>query len=198
VATTGQPYVFTGDNPLNATDPLGMRGTYCMEGVTQQYSGDLYGKTGNGPCSASNYWGDWCMYFDMRCQSDAHNYWAQVIAWVDAQANITPPPLYSETGPPRLGMPIGEQGPPDLALIPPGTEGGPDVVTNKDLVSGCVAKVGSSYASGDFQAQAAMGTVGAFLVTIEIPVVGEVTGTVAAFTNVVTATVNCLEGAAGA
>lgn len=30
VATTGQPYSFTGDDPLNATDPLGLHSVYVL------------------------------------------------------------------------------------------------------------------------------------------------------------------------
>ncbi len=32
VAETGQPYAFTGDDPLNATDPLGLHSVYALLG----------------------------------------------------------------------------------------------------------------------------------------------------------------------
>jgi len=52
VAETGQPYAFTGDDPLNATDPLGLKGWYCIDngkkskngkGVSHYYQGNKYG-----------------------------------------------------------------------------------------------------------------------------------------------------------
>ena len=62
LAETGQPYAFTGDNPLNATDPLGLDGCDCgddvpvgaMEemGMIPGYSGD--GTTGSSNASASS------------------------------------------------------------------------------------------------------------------------------------------------
>lgn len=56
VAETGQPYAFTGDDPLNATDPLGLKGWYCIHGQTHYYRGNKYGKTGNGTCSSRAIW----------------------------------------------------------------------------------------------------------------------------------------------
>jgi hypothetical protein len=53
VAETGQPYAFTGDDPLNATDPLGLKGWYCIKGKTHYYKGNKYGKVGNGKCVSS-------------------------------------------------------------------------------------------------------------------------------------------------
>jgi len=52
VATTDQPYVFTNDNPLNATDPLGLKGWYCIDGVSQYFEGNKYGKVGTGKCAS--------------------------------------------------------------------------------------------------------------------------------------------------
>jgi hypothetical protein len=53
VDETGQPYVFTNDNPLNETDPLGLKGWYCIDGQSHYYQGDKYGKTGSGKCPTS-------------------------------------------------------------------------------------------------------------------------------------------------
>jgi hypothetical protein len=53
LAETNQPYVFTNDDPLNATDPLGLKGWYCRGGVSEYYSGDKYGKVGTGRCKTS-------------------------------------------------------------------------------------------------------------------------------------------------
>jgi hypothetical protein len=39
VAESGQPYAFTGDDPLNATDPLGLKGWYCIGGQSHYYKG---------------------------------------------------------------------------------------------------------------------------------------------------------------
>ncbi len=50
VATTDQPFVFTNDNPLNSSDPLGLKGWYCIDGQTHYYEGNKYGVTGNGKC----------------------------------------------------------------------------------------------------------------------------------------------------
>ncbi len=50
VAETGQPYTFTGDDPLNATDPTGLRGWYCMGGRSVYYKGNKYGRSGTGRC----------------------------------------------------------------------------------------------------------------------------------------------------
>ena len=50
VMQTGQPYVFTGDDPLNVSDPTGLKGYYCMEGVSEYYSGNYYGDVGAGKC----------------------------------------------------------------------------------------------------------------------------------------------------
>jgi hypothetical protein len=51
VAETRQPYAFTGDDPLNATDPLGLKGWYCINGQTHYYKGNKYGPVGNGKCA---------------------------------------------------------------------------------------------------------------------------------------------------
>jgi RHS repeat-associated protein len=50
VALTDQPYVFTNDNPLNATDPLGLKGWYCMNGTSHYFEGNKYGAMGTGKC----------------------------------------------------------------------------------------------------------------------------------------------------
>jgi RHS repeat-associated protein len=50
VAKTGEPYAFTGDDPLNAADPLGLSGWYCIGGQTHFYRGNKYG-TANGTCA---------------------------------------------------------------------------------------------------------------------------------------------------
>ena len=54
VDSTGQPYVFANDNPLNGTDPLGLKGWYCIDGRSHYYQGDKYGKTGSGKCKSSS------------------------------------------------------------------------------------------------------------------------------------------------
>ena len=41
VSQTGQPYAYTGDNPLNATDPLGLRWFY-VGNKWQWYTGTKY------------------------------------------------------------------------------------------------------------------------------------------------------------
>ncbi len=46
---TDQPYVFTNDDPLNGTDPLGLKGWYCVNGVSHYYSGNQKGKA-TGKC----------------------------------------------------------------------------------------------------------------------------------------------------
>jgi hypothetical protein len=51
VSQTDQPYVFTNDSPLNATDPLGLKGWYCINGQTHYYKGSKYGAVGNGACA---------------------------------------------------------------------------------------------------------------------------------------------------
>jgi hypothetical protein len=53
VAETGQPYAYTGDDPLNLTDPLGLRGWYCINGATHYYKGNAFGRS-NGKCASSN------------------------------------------------------------------------------------------------------------------------------------------------
>jgi hypothetical protein len=50
VAETGEPYAFTDDDPLNATDPLGLRGWYCIGGTSHYFKGNKYGVTGTGRC----------------------------------------------------------------------------------------------------------------------------------------------------
>jgi hypothetical protein len=50
VAVTKQPFIFANDNPLNATDPLGLKGWYCISGVSEYFSGNKYGVTGTGKC----------------------------------------------------------------------------------------------------------------------------------------------------
>jgi hypothetical protein len=52
VVQTGQPYVFTNDNPLNATDPLGLKGWYCIDGESHYYKGDKYGAP-TGKCGSA-------------------------------------------------------------------------------------------------------------------------------------------------
>jgi len=42
VPQTGQPYAFTGDDPLNATDPLGLRGWTWHNGSWHWYKGNKY------------------------------------------------------------------------------------------------------------------------------------------------------------
>jgi len=56
VERTGEPYAFTGDDPLNATDPLGLKGWYCIAGydgqagyTTHYFKGNKYGAA-NGAC----------------------------------------------------------------------------------------------------------------------------------------------------
>jgi hypothetical protein len=52
VAKTGQPYAFTGDDPLNETDPLGLKGWYCVGGQSHYYQGNKYGAVGSGKCGS--------------------------------------------------------------------------------------------------------------------------------------------------
>lgn len=47
VAETGQPYAFTGDDPLNATDPLGLVGG-CTTDYCGPDSGEIVGPSGRG------------------------------------------------------------------------------------------------------------------------------------------------------
>jgi hypothetical protein len=54
VDATDQPYVYVGDNPLNETDPMGLKGWYCILGQTHYYKGNEYGKVGNGKCTTSS------------------------------------------------------------------------------------------------------------------------------------------------
>ncbi len=51
LAETGQPYAFTGDDPLNETDPLGLKGWYCKNGKTQWFKHTNTGLA-NGKCGA--------------------------------------------------------------------------------------------------------------------------------------------------
>jgi hypothetical protein len=53
VAWTHQAYAFVNDDPLNLTDPLGLKGWYCILGVSHYYSGNKYGKVGPGKCAPS-------------------------------------------------------------------------------------------------------------------------------------------------
>lgn len=53
LAQTGQPYSFTGNDPLNATDPNGARGWYCIGGQTHYYQGNKFGAP-NGKCGGSS------------------------------------------------------------------------------------------------------------------------------------------------
>ena len=43
VATTDQSFVYTNDDPLNQTDPLGLKGWYCDHGVNHYYTGNSHG-----------------------------------------------------------------------------------------------------------------------------------------------------------
>jgi RHS repeat-associated protein len=65
VAETGEPYAFTGNDPLNVTDPLGLRGWYCIGGRTYFYRGNKYGAVGNGTC-AQVYEEEALASFDLR------------------------------------------------------------------------------------------------------------------------------------
>ncbi len=51
LVTTDQPYLFTSDDPLNSTDPLGMKGWYCIDGQSRYFSGNKFGKIGPGKCA---------------------------------------------------------------------------------------------------------------------------------------------------
>jgi hypothetical protein len=51
VARTDQPYAFTNDDPLNATDPLGLKGWYCDNGKSVYYKGNSISDFGTGRCS---------------------------------------------------------------------------------------------------------------------------------------------------
>ena len=51
LAQTGQPYGYANDDPLNVTDPTGLKGWYCINGQTHYYQGNKYGTTGNGTCA---------------------------------------------------------------------------------------------------------------------------------------------------
>ena len=53
VVQTNQAFAFVNDNPLNATDPLGLKGWYCIGGVSHYYAGNKYGKVGGGKCKVT-------------------------------------------------------------------------------------------------------------------------------------------------
>ena len=74
VMQTGQPYAFAGNDPLNATDPTGLKGWYCLGGVTHYYSGNAYGAVGPGGCGSSPsqncHWGDSACITDSQFATD--------------------------------------------------------------------------------------------------------------------------------
>ena len=51
IAETHQPYDYVGNDPLNLSDPLGLKGWYCIGGQTHYYTGNKYGAVGNGTCA---------------------------------------------------------------------------------------------------------------------------------------------------
>jgi RHS repeat-associated protein len=64
---TWQAYAFAGNDPVNATDPLGLA-WYCMQGTTQWYTGTAY--TENGKCGFGDF-GQYCYWGDSKCTSSA-------------------------------------------------------------------------------------------------------------------------------
>jgi RHS repeat-associated protein len=85
IAQTGQAYAFAGDNPLNATDPLGLA-WYCMQGTTHWYNGNAY--VSNGTCGFGEF-GQYCYWGDANCTSSAR--WAtqaQATAFDEAMVEL--------------------------------------------------------------------------------------------------------------
>ena len=62
----------------------------------------------------------------------------------------------------------------------------------------CTHAVSNAYTSGDFQGEAALGSIAVFSATWEIPLLDGVTGASAIIANSLTVVVNCGAGAAGA
>src|SRR5487761_2075767 len=52
VNLTGQPYAFVNDNPLNVTDPLGLKGWYCIGGQSHYFIGNKY-RAATGRCGTA-------------------------------------------------------------------------------------------------------------------------------------------------
>ena len=85
IAKTGQPYAFAGNNPLNATDPLGLA-WYCMQGTTHWYNGNAY--VSNGTCGFGEF-GQYCYWGNTNCTSSAR--WAtqaQATAFDEAMVEL--------------------------------------------------------------------------------------------------------------
>ena len=74
LAQTGQPYSYGNNDPLNVTDPSGLRGWYCIDGQTHYYRGDKFGNP-NGTCEQV----DAEFVFDLAIEQ------AQVEAYLEAQ-----------------------------------------------------------------------------------------------------------------
>jgi RHS repeat-associated protein len=87
ISQTDQPYVFTNDSPLNATDPLGLKGWYCMGGVVSEYyNGNKYGAVGAGQCgSGVRSYG--CASGDSTCNGAVSAFWAEVAAYEAMKAS---------------------------------------------------------------------------------------------------------------
>ena len=68
--TTEDPYGLDGGDSLNMSDPLGLRGWYCMQGTTHYYAGDRYGVTGPGGCNFGQF-GQYCAMEDVACYESA-------------------------------------------------------------------------------------------------------------------------------
>jgi RHS repeat-associated protein len=91
VAQTDQPYVFTNDNSLNATDPLGLYGYYCMGGlVTEFYQGIRYGLLGAGACGQTTLTYE-CDSNDNACKVAVDAARAKLAGSSDPPAYIYPP-----------------------------------------------------------------------------------------------------------
>ena len=71
-------------------------------------------------------------------------------------------------------------------------------LVNSEYANGCTHAVSNAYTSGDFQGEAALGSIAVFSATWEIPLLDGVTGASAIIANSLTVVVNCGAGAAGA
>ncbi len=68
--TTHDPFGLDGGDTLNASDPLGLQGWYCMQGTNHYYQGNLYGLIGPGQCGFGQF-GQYCFMADVACYKSA-------------------------------------------------------------------------------------------------------------------------------